>query len=131
MNIVIDTNVYISALLFGNIPEKVISHCYNYLDVYISIDIINEIQGVLSKKFSFRDKEIKDIMGVLISQVKIIIPGTKINIFDRSGDNSILECALASDSEYIISGDKKHLLKLKKYKGIVIISPTKFYETVM
>ncbi len=130
MNVVIDTNVYISALLFGNIPEKVVSYCYNYLDVYISIDIINEIQEILSGKFLFRDKEIKDIMGVLISQLKIIIPETKIGIFEKNGDNNILECALASDSKYIISGDKKHLLKLKEYKGILIVSPAKFYKLV-
>ena len=70
MNAVIDTNVYISALLFGNITEKVVNYCHNYLEVYISIDIINEIQEVLLKKFVFKDKEIKDIIAVIISTAR-------------------------------------------------------------
>jgi len=70
-------------------------------------------------------------MGVFISQIKIIIPEIKINIFESIGDNNILECASASECGYIISGDKNHLLKLKEYKGIAIVSLSEFYKIVM
>ncbi len=50
------------------------------------------------------------------------------NIFENDGDNRVLECAVESESKYIISVDKKHLLKLKKYKGIIIIPPFESYK---
>ena len=42
-------------------------------------------------------------------------------------DNIILECALAAKAGYIVSGDK-HLLKLKEYKGIKIMSAREFLD---
>lgn len=127
-NVVIDTNVYISALIFGNIPEKVTNYCQNYLNVFISIDIINEIQKVLIKKFLFNNEELKEILSVIITPANIVVPKIKINIFKNSGDNKILKCAVESESRYVISGDKKHLLKLRTYKGIKIVSPAEFYN---
>jgi len=37
-----------------------------------------------------------------------------------------LECAIAGGASYIITGDK-HLLELKEYQGIVILSPAGFF----
>ena len=41
-------------------------------------------------------------------------------------DEMILECALAAEADFIVSGDKKHLLALRQYQGIPIISPADF-----
>lgn len=41
-------------------------------------------------------------------------------------DEKILEAALAAEADYIVSGDKKHLLVLKEYEGIPILSPGEF-----
>ena len=38
-------------------------------------------------------------------------------------DEMILECALAAEADAIVSGDKKHLLPLRKFQGIPILSP--------
>lgn len=38
------------------------------------------------------------------------------------GDEMILECALAAEADFLVSGDKKHLLNLREFKGIKIIS---------
>ena len=45
-------------------------------------------------------------------------------------DEKILEAALASEADCIISGDKKHLLALKTYEGIRILSPVEFLRKV-
>ena len=42
------------------------------------------------------------------------------------GDEMVLECALAAEADYIVSGDKKHLLALLEFRGISIISPAEF-----
>ena len=38
----------------------------------------------------------------------------------------VLECALAGEADYIVSGDKKHLLPLRQFREIPIVSPAEF-----
>jgi predicted nucleic acid-binding protein len=38
----------------------------------------------------------------------------------------ILECAQAAEADCIVSGDKKHLLALGQFRGILIVSPADF-----
>jgi predicted nucleic acid-binding protein len=38
----------------------------------------------------------------------------------------ILECALVAKAGHIISGDKKHLLRLKQFRRIPMVSPAEF-----
>jgi len=33
---------------------------------------------------------------------------------------------LAAEADYIVSGDKKHLLPLRRFRGIPIVSPPEF-----
>ena len=42
-------------------------------------------------------------------------------------DNAVLECALASDASFIISGDD-HLLSLKSFQLIPIVTPREFLK---
>ena len=46
-------------------------------------------------------------------------------IGDDPEDNRVLECAVTGGASFIISGDK-HLLELKEYQGIVVLSPSAF-----
>lgn len=126
--IVIDTNVYISSLIFGGIPLEVVIWCQNHASIFISLDIINEIKKVLEYKFKFAEDEIGEIIEVIVSSAKIVFPKEKVNLFYAEGDNRIIECAIEAKSEFIISGDQKHLIKLKNYKGIEILPPKEFLE---
>jgi len=44
---------------------------------------------------------------------------------DDPSDNKILECALEAEADYIVSGDR-HLLDLREYRGIKILSSGEF-----
>jgi hypothetical protein len=46
-------------------------------------------------------------------------------IGDDPEDNRVLECAVTAGASFIISEDK-HLLALKEYQGIVVLSPSTF-----
>ena len=48
-------------------------------------------------------------------------------IKDDPDDNRILECAVAGNVDCIVTNDK-HLLKLKKYNDITIMTPDDFAE---
>ena len=56
-------------------------------------------------------------------------PKQRIDAVKDPTDNRILECAAASGSDYLVSGDK-HLLKLGQYQGIKIVSPADFIQMV-
>jgi predicted nucleic acid-binding protein len=45
-------------------------------------------------------------------------------------DEMILECAVAAEVDVIVSGDKKHLLPLRQFRGIPILSPADFLRAL-
>jgi uncharacterized protein len=58
----------------------------------------------------------------------LVTPSNKIEIIKEDiDDNKILECAVESKSEYLLTYDN-HLLRLKDYEGIKIISPEEAFE---
>ena len=62
----------------------------------------------------------------------IVEPARKIDaIKEDPADNKILECAIEANADYIITYDKKHLLKLKKFEGVNIVSPADFLKILM
>jgi predicted nucleic acid-binding protein len=60
----------------------------------------------------------------ILSFTRVVNPGIKLNVIKSADpdDNKILVCAVACGANYVVSGDA-HLLELKEYKGIKIITP--------
>ena len=42
------------------------------------------------------------------------------------GDEMILECGVEAEAQLIVTGDKKHLLPLMRYREIDIVTPAEF-----
>ena len=128
---VFDTNVYISALGFGGIPEQLLELATGpgrQFQLYTSHDILKEIMKVLgSDKFKFTKEEIADAISVIDDAADVVSPGIRLNIIKHKTDNRILECAVKARVDYIVSGDR-HLLGLKEYKGIRSITPAQFLK---
>ncbi len=47
--------------------------------------------------------------------------GLDITVCEDPDDNKFMECAIASDTKIIVSGDK-HLLKMTGYRGILFLN---------
>ncbi|MHB9053128.1 MAG: putative toxin-antitoxin system toxin component, PIN family [Thermoleophilia bacterium] len=126
---VFDTNVYISALGFGGIPEQLLELATGpgrQFQLYTSHDILKEIMKVLgSDKFNFAKEEIADAISVIDDAADVVSPTIRLNIIKHEANNRILECAVKARADYIVSGDK-HLLGLKEYKSISSITPAQF-----
>ena len=57
----------------------------------------------------------------------LIIPNQTLSMTKKDeDDNRILECAVEGKVQYIVSGDKQHLLPLKEYQGVKILSAAEF-----
>jgi putative PIN family toxin of toxin-antitoxin system len=122
MKIVIDTNIYISAIFWGGKPREVLDLGRSgEMLIFISPEIESEIAEKLSKKFTLKKDEIKN---VLLDLSTFTIP-TLVTLHveavpEDPEDNKFIECALTCKANYIVSGDR-HLLQLKEYAGIKIL----------
>ena len=82
----------------------------------------------IQDKIKDKKLEMKRTVGKIISMSTIVVPKEKLTLVkDDPDDNKILECAIAGNVDCIVSNDK-HLLKLKKFRNIPILTPDEFVE---
>ena len=125
MAVTFDTNVLLSATLWdGSVAQKLLFDLIRQnVKIYSSTAILSEYQEILKRDFGFLDEDIVEIMEKILVFVTLVNPTMTVNIVKEDfDDNKIIECALESDSKYILTYDQ-HLLNLKEYQGIRIIRP--------
>ncbi len=128
LKVVINTNVFISGLNFAGKPSEVLElFIKEEIEVYISPFILRELERILREKFEWDEERITRVLSYIKEKAIEVQPKFKLSVIKKKGeDNRILECALEGRVQYIISGDKRHILPLKEYEGIKILSPTEF-----
>jgi putative PIN family toxin of toxin-antitoxin system len=130
VRVVADTNVVISALLFGGLPEQILlAGLRGEIQLLISIPLLEELENVLMKKFRLEPRFVKDSSDFVrdVAERVEVISHLKV-IKDPEGDNRVLECAVDGKADFVVSGDTKHILPLREYEGIKILSPSDFVK---
>lgn len=135
--IVPDTNIYLSGLLTQNSPSATILDYWTQgnIELVVCEAVLYEISQVLSrpyfkKRLSWDQNKIKSFIWEL-SEGSFVVPAkTNVDISPDPRDNMLFACALESGAEYVVSGDKKHVLSVGKYKNIKTISPKDFVDLV-
>ena len=125
MVVTFDTNVLLSATLWdGSVAQKLLFDLIRQnVRIYSTTNILSEYQKILRRDFDFTDEDVSEIMEKVLAFVTLVDPTIKVDaVKEDPDDNIIIECAIESNSKYIISYDK-HLLKLGEYHGIRIIRP--------
>jgi putative PIN family toxin of toxin-antitoxin system len=128
--IIIDTNVLISALGWPGKPRQILgSVLCGELELLISKKQWAEIKRVLNyPKLKFSEEQKQRFLDILANVAHIVETHNTVNIIkEDTSDNMFLEAALETNAEFIISGNL-HLLKLKEFKGTLIITPAQFLE---
>ena len=127
--VVADTNVYISALNFAGTADEVLAlGRIGAIEVFISTQILKEIEGVLLRKFRWAPTRIREAALAIRSFTVLVIPEESVDVVrEDEADNRVLECALAARADVIVTGDQ-HLLKLKRFRDIRIASPREFLD---
>jgi len=129
MRVVLDTNIYLSGLNFPeSFPGKVLRLARSKkIRVYCSKFIIDELKKNLIVKFDYEVSMAEKFIEEILKFVLIVRAQKKVKIISKKDDdNRILECALAAKAEYLVTGDKKHILPLKEFRGVRIISAKEF-----
>jgi len=127
LRVVIDTNVFISSFLTKvGYPRKIIDLWKKGdIKLCLSKSIIDEYIEILIRLNIKKGSELNELLQLFANSYNIIFTSQtkKLNIIiDDPDDNKFFECAVKLNAEYIISGDK-HLLKVKDYCGIKVLSP--------
>ncbi|MFH1350263.1 MAG: putative toxin-antitoxin system toxin component, PIN family [Pseudomonadota bacterium] len=131
--IVLDTNVLISALLFGGNPRKILDLVISgSIDCTLSMEILDELKDVLKRpKFGFSSDACLQIVEELHGICEIVSPSVRIDVIRPDpDDNRVLECALEAQADFIISGDP-HLLDLGKFNKVTILNPSDYLKESM
>ena len=128
--VVVDTNVIVSAFGWHGKPEEILRLINKgEIENYTSIDLLHELRRVIAyPKFNFPETLQAEIVETIFSMSAIVDVTEKIHIItEDSSDNKILECAVSAAADYIITGDK-HLIGLKNFRGIEVLSPENFFN---
>ena len=130
LRVVLDTNVLISAILFGGKPREILEKAIRAeFRLCISEPILEELKGVLQRsKFDYPPEIIQAILTELTGIADFVNPSKTIDVvLEDPEDNRILECAVEAGANYIITGDF-HLLKRSRYRNIEVVNAVAFLE---
>ena len=80
------------------------------------------------KKFDLSLASIESILSLIANGSVLVIPSRHFRIIlDDLSDNEFLDVAVEAKATAIVSGDG-HLLSLKSFQGIPILSPAEFWR---
>jgi len=128
VRVVLDTNVLISALLYGGLPEQILlAGLRGEVQLLTSILLVEELERVLVKKFRLDPRLVKDSIDLIGDMAEMVEGKSHLKVIQKpDGDNRVLECAVDGRADFVVTGDTKHLLPLTEYQGIRILSPSEF-----
>lgn len=123
LRIVFDTNVYISALLHGELADVALELASaGKLALISSTAILDELTEKLRDKFDWSQQSIDLYLAALQDVVEVVEVKQRLKVIADDDDNRILECAVAGRADLIVTYDK-HLLRLDHYEEVGIITP--------
>jgi putative PIN family toxin of toxin-antitoxin system len=124
---VFDTNIYISALAIpgGNAEDAYLEAVRGTFELFTSVAILTETARVLQTKFDWAEDKVREAVQDISQTATVLRPRPTLHILNDEPDNRILECAIAAQAEFVVSGDR-HLLALKHHADTTIISLADF-----
>ncbi len=130
--VVLDSNVWISAIIFGGKPAKLVSLAeQDAVVIALSDDIVREIRRILGYEklrsvYAQAGTKRTELIGKILSIAHLVKPRKRVDVIkDDPSDDRVIECALAAKASHIVSGNE-HLLRVGSYAGIVVISVKDF-----
>ncbi len=127
LRVVLDTNVVISGVHFGGIPRQILELAVDrHFLPLTSPSLLAELHRVLLAKFRYPPDAAKEVVDGWEIVAAVVNISERLTVVTADpDDNSVLECALAGQADTVVSGDK-HLLALKTFRRISILTPQEF-----
>lgn len=116
IRVVADTNIFISALMFGGLPGIFLDLALvKSFQLVTSPALLDELDEKLRGKFEVSAEDAARIRLRLEANAMVVEPAFTLAVIKEDPDDDrVLECAVAGNADYVVSGDR-HLLKLGAY----------------
>lgn len=132
MRVLVDTNVFVSALLtFTGPPARTIDLWGEGAYELVTSDrLLAELDATLSRpkirrRAAYEARRGDALLARLAAAATFVTPTRRITASRDPDDNAVLEAAAAGNADYIVTGDQD-LLTLGAHRGIVILTPAAF-----
>ena len=134
--VVLDTSTLISAAVNPRSPSGIAYQlAVELCDVFVSGETMAELADVIQREKlrryftgddGFRERFVADYRGVAIDAPITIVA----NDCADPKDNKFLSLARSVRADFIVSGDKKHLIPMHPYFGIAILGDQDFVAAI-
>ncbi|MCI0553527.1 MAG: putative toxin-antitoxin system toxin component, PIN family [Anaerolineae bacterium] len=127
--VVLDTNIFVSMALGGQVGKINDEWRAGKFILVVSNEIVSEYLDVLQRpKLHLKSRTIATIVNRIYRKAEFVAPEEKIFVvLADTSDNKFIEAAIEGKTDYIVSGDK-HLLDLKEFQSIPIITAREFLD---
>lgn len=131
--VIIDTNVFVSALIQKSYPYLIVRELFveQKIELCVSDELLAEYYEVLSRpKFSrFPNFFIRAeaLLFDIERRAQKYYPDEKIDFVSDQDDNKLLELAKESNADFIVTGNANDFT-FSSYKGTQILTPKTFWE---
>jgi putative PIN family toxin of toxin-antitoxin system len=137
MKVVADTSVLVSAVLWTGAPHQLLMAAEaGRIRLYTSPALLEELEGALSRptftlRLSARRTTVQILVAGYARLAHLVLPSPIPPVITEDpDDDEVLACALAAQATHIVSGDR-HLLSLKSYQSVAIMTPRTFLVTCL
>ncbi len=129
MRVVLDTNIFISAVLGGRLGIIIDEWKAGKFTLIVTDSIVREYLDVINRsKFKIPQNEILAATDYLLRIAEFATPQEEIHVIVADlTDNKFLEAAVGGKVDFIVSGDN-HLLELESFREIPIITAREFIK---
>ena len=131
MRVVLDTNVLVSGLLkpAGNERRVLRLGLARRFTLLLSAPIFAEYKAVLPRpRFKLQPAEVAQALAHLREVAEWIEPNVTLNVAKEETDNRFLECAVAGQADYLVTGNAKHFPS--EWKGTAIVGARTLLEQI-
>jgi putative PIN family toxin of toxin-antitoxin system len=135
---VFDTNIFISAIIRPQGPPGRLLDMATLgrFELFISAEIIHELEKALTyprirDKYGIDEETRELFVDFVIKTCRHVGQVPKLEIVPNDPkDNPVVATALACDADFLVSGDKAHILPLRKIGKLKIVSPEIFKDLI-
>ena len=129
---VFDTNVLFSAVGWHGVPYQCVELARSgAVAAATCSEILDELSAKLQTKLRFSPEQaLETVVDLLTFHRVVSITGQLKIVAADPDDDKVLECAAVAAATHVVTGDRRHLLPMRHYAGIPILTPADFLAAV-